>query len=544
MLTGQSAFRRHTDAETLAAILRDAPPEPSQLVRNLSPNVDQVVRRCLEKDPGRRFQSAGDLSFALRSLLSSADPAVGAGVPPPAAGDVRPSIAVLSFANLSGDPEQEYFCDGIAEEIITALAHVERLRVVARTSSFAFKGRTVDIREIGRRLDVGAVLEGSVRRAGDRLRITAQLINVVDGCHLWSERFDRRFEDVFAIQDEISLAIVDHLRVRLLSDERASVVRRHTDNFDAHNAYLMGLYEWNKMSPEGFVRSHEHFREAIRLDPRFARAYAQLADAATSPTWWADQEPAVALSTALPLAQQALALDPGLAHAHSVLGHCRSFFEREWVAGERSLRRAVAIAPNDALAQTYLALHLVAEGALDEAAERGRLAWRLDPLSPAVNAWSATVLVYAGHLREGTSALERQAASTPQLWMTRYFLSSALELGARFAEARVEAEKAVALSDDASVAISHLGGLCYRSGDRARGDEMLATLEERARTRYVSPMLRALVYLARGDTDQAVRHVEAAMTAKDPWAGSYRIFTRGAVPKVPRIDALFDRPLD
>ncbi len=300
----------------------------------------------MEKNPQQRFQSARDLAFALLTnapaVVRRTASKVGFG------SDDRPSVAVLPFANLSADPEQEFFCDGMAEEIINALAQVRGLRVVARTSAFAFKGKHEDVREIGSRLDVGAIVEGSVRKADDRLRITAQLIDIRDGSHLWSERFDRRLEDVFAIQDEIALAIVENLKVKLLAGEKASLVRSHTDNLEAHNAYLVGLFEWNKMSPEGFVRCQELFQEAIHLDPEFAPAYAQLADAFTSVTWWADQCPTEALARTIPLVEQALAIDPDLAHAHSVSGQCSTFFERDLVAGERSLRRAVELAPNDA----------------------------------------------------------------------------------------------------------------------------------------------------------------------------------------------------
>ncbi len=543
MLGGRSAFRRGTAAETMAAVLHEPVTELSRLDRSLPAELEPIVAHCLEKPPGHRFQSARDLSFALRTALAGPSGAGPSGDPPPAERETRPSIAVLPFANLSGDADQEYFCDGTAEEIINALAHVEGLRVVARTSSFAFKGRAVDIREVGRSLDVGAVLEGSVRRSGDRLRVMAQLINVSDGCHLWSERFDRRLEDVFAIQDEIALAVTDNLRVKLLSGERASVVRRHTESFDAHNTYLMGMYEWNKMSPEGFARCHARFREAIRLDPGFARAYAQLADALSSTVWWADQEPAVALEAALPLVKQALALDEHLAHAHSVLGQYRTFFERNWTAGERSMRRAVALAPNDALAQTYLGTHLVARGRHEEAVERARLAQRLDPLSPAANTWNGMILAYAGRFDEGLAALEKQVAATPLLWMPHYFLSLVLAVGGRTVQARAEAEKAVELSGGISVTISHLGALSYRLGDRARGDGFVAQLEERAGAGYVSPMLRAVPLIARGDIDEAIPLVERALAANDPWVSSYRLIRIGHQSD-PRIEALVSGSLD
>jgi TolB-like protein/Flp pilus assembly protein TadD len=404
------------------------------------------------------------------------------------AADDRPSVAVLAFANLSADPEQEFFCDGIAEEIINALAQVQGLRVVARTSAFAFKGKNEDVREIGGALDVGAIVEGGVRKAGDRLRITAQLIDVRDGSHMWSERFDRRLEDVFEIQDEIALAVVENLEVRLLGGERAAVIKRHIENLEAHNAYLVGLFEWNKMTPEGFARCQRLFQEAIDLDPEFAPPYAQLADSFTSATWWSDQFPEKALARGRPLVEKALALDPGLAHAHSVLGQYRSFFERDWVAGEHSMRRAVELAPNDALAQTYLALLLMMDGRWEEASMRARTALRLDPLSPANAVWAGVVLLFSGQPDEGLSVIERQEAMTPHLWMPSYWLSVGLGSGGQLAEAKVAAEKAVELSGGSSLTLCNQALIFYRYGNQRAGDALFESLQLRAHEGYISPM--------------------------------------------------------
>ena len=267
-----------------------------------------------------------------------------------------------------------------------------------------------------------------------------------DGSPLWSERFDRRLEDVFAIQDEIALAVVEGLKVRLLAGEKDSLVRRHTENVEAHHAYLGALFEWNRMTPEGFTRCQDLFREAIRLDPEFAPAYARLADSFTSVTWWADQPPVEALAQARPLVEQALALDPSLAHAHSVAGQYTAFFERDRVAAERSFRRAVELAPSDATAQVSLALFLMTSPRADEAAERARLALRLDPLSPTNSVWAGIALAFSGHPDEGLSVIERQVAMTPHLWMPRYFQSVALAARGRLAEARAAAESALELS--------------------------------------------------------------------------------------------------
>ena len=539
MLSGKRAFPGETGADVLSAILTKAPRSLAENVPKVPMALTGIVERCLEKNPQQRFQSARDLAFALRSLPGAAS-SPGAEMPGdrPRAADDRPSVAVLPFANLSSDPEQEFFCDGMAEEIINALAQVRGLRVVARTSVFAFKGKNEDVREIGSMLDVGAIVEGSVRKAGDRLRITAQLIDVRDGSHLWSERFDRRLEDVFEIQDEIALAVVENLEVKLLGGERAAVVKRHTDNLDAHNAYLVGLFEWNKMTPEGFVRCQELFQEAIDLDPEFAPPYAQLADSFTSVTWWADQSPAEALAKALPLVERALALDPDLAHAHSVVGHTTSFFQRDWVAGERSLRRAVDLAPNGALAQTYLALLLMMAGRGSEASERARMALRLDPLSPTNTVWAGVVLLFSGHAGEGLSVIERQVAMTPHLWMPRYWVSVGLASGGRFAEARVAAEKAFELTGGSSLTQCNLAMICYRLGDQQVGDALFDSLQQRAQTGYVSSMFLAWLHLARGEPEDALRWAEEALAVNDPWVSPHRLMCPAIVPADPLVDEL------
>jgi len=536
-LTGTKTFHRGTGAETVTAILTETPPEPAALGVGVPADLSRIVMRCLAKRAEDRFQSAKDLAFALRERQSG-----DAHRPPgPArAGDDRRSIAVLPFTNLSADRDQEYFCDGMAEEIINALAHVAALRVVARTSAFAFKGRPADIREIGARLDVETVLEGSVRKAGDQLRITAQLIDVGDGCHLWSGRFDRRLEDVFAIQEEIALAIVDHLKVKLVADEKATLVRRHTDDLGAHNAYLVGLFEWHKMTPEGFVRCQEQYRKAIRLDPGFAPAYAQLADSYTSATWWTDQPPAEALAIALPLLEKALALDPDLAHAHSVMGNCVSYYMRDWPAGEASLRRAVDLAPSNAFAQSYLATCLLMAGRGAEAAERARLAIRLDPLSPAISSWASVALVYSGHPAEGLAIIGEQVARTPHLWMPNHFLSVGLASQGRLDEARAAAERSIELSGGSSLTVGHLAILAYVQGDRAAGDPLRQQLEERAQAGYVPPMFRVFVELARGEPEAALHHAEAAGPARDPWIGPYRLYCPSIIPTDARVQEVVD----
>jgi serine/threonine-protein kinase len=523
LLSGRRAFHAATAPETLTAILRESPAELTATGIEVIPGLERVVRRCMDKTPERRFQSAGDLAFALRGLADpsaafASDVAPRSGAP----ADRRPSIAVLPFDNLSADPEQEYFCDGMAEEIINSLAHLNGLRVIARTSSFAFKGRQEDIRVIGSALDVEHVLEGSVRKAGNRLRITAQLITVSDGSHLWSERFDRTLEDVFAIQDEIALAIVDNLKVRLLGDDRAAIVKRYTDSLEAHNAYLEGLSHWNKLSPDGYQRSHACWQEALRIDPDFAPAHVGLAVWYFSQSFWGNMSPEVSLPQGLPLVERALAIESALAEAHGAMGCIVSLFKRDPVAGERWLRQGVELGPNVAVHHLNYGLFMLTRGRFDEAVAACRMAQRLDPVSVTVNSWAARCAGIAGRHTEAVADLQKLMGSHPQHWLPPHDLSDILARCGQLDEARAEGERAVGLSDGATIAVTHLACVSHITGDHERGNELFEQLAAQARTSYVAPSFLAWVHMARGEGAEAVRHLEHAARVNDPWLG----FTR------------------
>jgi TolB-like protein/Flp pilus assembly protein TadD len=542
MLSGRRAFAGATQADALSAILKEDPEPLAQSVVNMPPQLDRLIGHCLEKRQEDRFASARDLAFALEQVVS-AQPA-GRGMTPGRTGtaaDGRPAIAVLPFSNLSADPEQEYFCDGMAEEILNALAHVQGLRVMARTSSFAFKGRAEDVREIGARLDVAALLEGSVRKSGDRLRITAQLINVADGSHLWSERYDRRMEDVFAIQEEIALAIVEKLRVHLLGRERDAIGRRHTDDIEAYSAYLRGQFYWNTFTPDGFARSRESFEAAIRIDPSYAPALIGLGMWYVSQAFWADHPSEVAWLKASSLIQRALLCDPEAGLAHTVLGNLQGFFERRWEAAEESLRRGVLYDPCQAPAHFSLATLLVAQRRWDEVTQEARISLRLDPLSAPNTAWSGFWLTLAGHHDEGRAELERIAAMDPNHWLPHFGLGLQAAGRGRFEEALSEAEKAVTFSGGASMAVMLNACVSLTVGDEQRAVELLDELRDRARRGHVAPTRFAWLADAQRDIEAAVGWLERAAAERDPMLCFYRTVPTTLLSGDPRIDAVLAR---
>ena len=376
LLSGKKAFKRDSASETMAAIMRDEPPELSESGRSVPPSLDHIVKHCLEKSREDRFQSAKDIVFALSEASApvtasgsreTAVPRVsrknslvfvaagilvllgigaavllnrrpGAEGPAASAG---PSIAVLPFTNLSDDKNQEYFSDGLSEELRELLTKVRELRVVGRTSSFAFRGKNQDLASIGQRLHVATVLEGSVRRAGDQLRVSTQLVNVADGYQIWAETYDRKMADVFAVQDEIAEAVVGALKVKLLPQKTPAASQHRTSNAEAYNQYLLGRQFSNRQNIDGFRRAAGAYQKAIELDPGYAAAYADLAIAEFEIS---DRETGAAQAEgrqkALAAAGKSIALDQDLAEGYSARGFLRSWITWDWAGAQSDFERA------------------------------------------------------------------------------------------------------------------------------------------------------------------------------------------------------------
>ncbi len=294
---------------------------------------------------------------------------------------VDKSIAVLPFEDMSIEQDQEYFCDGIAEEIINSLTQLDNLKVIARTSTFAFKNKQTDIREIGAILGVSTVMEGSVQKAGDRLRITAQLINVEDGSHLWSEQFDREFNDIFSIQDEISMAIVEKLKVELLGNQGETVGHRQTENPDAYNLYLKGRYFWHRRTQEDLYKSLQNFEQAIEIDPNYALAYAGMGDVYFIMSWWGSYPRDEGYEKAKTYLKKALSINENLPEAHATLGGVLTWYDRDWKGAEKELLYAISLNPNDANAYQYLSELMSTLGKTKDALKYIDKAIRLNPHS-------------------------------------------------------------------------------------------------------------------------------------------------------------------
>jgi serine/threonine protein kinase/Tfp pilus assembly protein PilF len=500
MVTGQLPFKGEHEAAVVYSIVNETPEPLARYKANVPEGLQRIVDKAMDKSPEMRYQHADDLGADLRKLKKELES--GALREQAAPTKAQPSIAVLPFTNLSADKEQEYFCDGMAEEIINALTHVEDLRVVARTSAFAFKGEKIDIREIGKKLNVKTVLEGSVRKAGNRLRISAQLINVADGYHLWSEKYDRNMEDVFAIQDEISLTIVDRLKVKLLVGEKAKLIKRYTGDPEAYNFYLKGRYFYNKRTEEDMKRSIEYFERALEKDPKFALPYAGLAE--TYATfgfyhWWPYEE---ARSKAKEFAVKGLEVDDSVGETHGAYANYVLWYEWQWAEAEKEYKKAIQLSPSDVEARHMYAHLLESSGRFDEAiAEMGK-ALELEPLSINLNHCMAQIHFFAGNYDEAIDLLQKTIEMDPgfplqYFWLGRVYLQKG------------ELQKALEMfergADFPTIGTMVLGGLGLAYAVAGRRDEaqgMLEQINNLSKERYVDPYYIAYIYMGLGNTEK------------------------------------------
>ena len=526
MLTGDRAFHGNSGLETLAAVLRDTPKK----IPDAPEELQEIVFRCLRKDVDQRFQSMTDVKnglehiyFATRSgimMLSS-------GVwKRPAPAKATPSIAVMPFLNLSSDKENEYFSDGLAEEIINALTHINNLRVTARTSAFAFRGTNQDIRTIGETLNVSSVLEGSVRKSGNRVRISVQLINVPDGNNLWSERFDREMTDVFEIQDEISQSIVAKLKVRLASqtgsgsDLAAPVappVKRYTENLEAYNLYLKGRYELYKMTREGLDSSKQLFEEAIRLDPKYALAHDGLAYCWYSEGFLGFVAPKEAMPKAKASVRRAIELDESVAEAHATLGVILALYDWDWLGAERELMRSVELNGSSPVSRdVYAFYYLRPVGRIEEAIAEVQNALSLDPLSILFRVHLG-FLYYLQHQYEHSIAQFRKVLEmNPQYYLAHAMMGPVYTQTCHFEEALACYQKAREADADSKFVDSLEAMTLAVAGQYAKARAMLDGISKKAVQEYISPVSIAYICTALGDKDAAFENLDRAVFDRDP----------------------------
>jgi TolB-like protein/class 3 adenylate cyclase/Tfp pilus assembly protein PilF len=451
------------------------------------------------------------------------------------------SIAVLPFLNLSADKNDEYLSDGMTEELLNMLTKVKGLRVPGRSSSFAFKGKNEDgiFRKVGEQLHVNAVLEGSVRKAGDKLRITAQLINVADGFHLWSETYDRDMKDILAVQSDVAKRVVQALQIQLGVDEARALAKKPTENPEAHRLYLLGRYHFAKFTRAGWTNAIHYYEQALQIDPNFALAYCGLAD---TYGWAGGQIMAgrEAWAKEMELAEKALALDPNLAEAHLAMGTAL-FSMLGPHPSEKELDRAVELNPNLVLAYDQYGWTFSEMGRFDEAIAAEKKALELDPLSTFLNTDLAFFLYWARRYEDAITQIRKTLELDSNNGFAHSVLGWCLIWKGSKADARAEFQKATTL-DDLPWYVGSLGYACAVSGDHAKAEQVLHQLEELARQRYVSPANRASVYLGLGENEKALDWLEKAYEDRDPifwWINGDQLYD--SVRHAPRFEALVQK---
>jgi serine/threonine protein kinase/Tfp pilus assembly protein PilF len=518
MLTGKTPFEAPNEAALIHKIINEKPCEVRSIESGVPIDLSDIVSRAMLKNKDDRYSDISEFLDDVRSF-TKLTPAVSV-----EEAKSTPSIAVLPFVNMSADPEQEYFCDGLSEELINALTQIRDLKVIARTSAFSFRGKEVDVRDIGKKLDVSNVLEGSVRKAGKKLRITAQLVDTESGHHLWSERYDRELEDVFAIQDEITKAIVDKLKPRLLDREKARVRKRQTVNLEAYNIYLEGRYFWNKMNEDALKKAIECFEIAIAKDPNYALAYAGLADAQIGLTYYSTIHPKKLFPKAKKAAMKALAIDNSLAEAHTPLAVIKTNFDWDWEGAEKEYKRAIELNPGYAVAHMWYANYLNSLSRFDEAVKEIELALELDPVSPYINRQAGGIYAYIGKYGRAIEVTRKTLELDPKFHRAHLQLGVIYFLKSMYKEARAEFERELEISRPITPYVeSHIGSAYALMGEQSKTEDILKSLLEQSRKTYVAPSTVAFLYLALGDFDKGFEWLNKAYEEHDIWLGGIRL---------------------
>ena len=498
LLSGQRAFAGASTIAVLSAVLRDDP-KPLQTL----PVLDRIVRRCLQKQPAQRFQTMSEVRGALDHAATTliAEPISG-----------QPSIAVLPFDNMSADKTSEYFSDGLAEEIIHALAQIPGLNVAGRTSSFFFRDKDVEFGEIGRKLNVEHILEGSVRQAGNRVRVTAQLIKVADGFHVWSERYDREMTDIFAIQDEITHAIATALRMRLSGEPVAA--RPFTPDLRAYEAYLKSRDYWSKPSPESLALVKASLEHAIALDPKFALAHSMLGIYYTMLANLGSRASREVIPLARAAELEALRVDPSLPEAHALLGVCDGI-DYEWRAAEQHWRLAMAREPVSRDVRFWYGNHyLLPVGRVAEAVEAMRWGLQLDPLNLLYRHHLAVGLRHAGRLEDAEVELRKVLEIDGNFPMALETLGAICAHQGRLEEALSLTERAYGFTPWASPTVGQLAALLVRSGATGRANVLIEKLQ-RGEVCGASAGL-AVCHAMCGEFDRAAEWAERAIEERHP----------------------------
>jgi TolB-like protein/Flp pilus assembly protein TadD len=426
------------------------------------------------------------------------------------------SIAVLPFDNLSGDPNNAFFAEGVQDEILTRLAKVADLKVISRTSTQRFKSAPSDLRDIAKQLGVAHILEGSVQKSSDQVRVNVQLINALTDAHLWADTYDRKLIDIFSVESEIAKTIADTLQAKLTGSEKTAMSKKPTANPEAYELYLKGRFFWNKRTSQDLPKSVDYYKQAIAKDPNYALAYAGLADAYVLYPDYGVGAPAEFYPMAKEMATKALNLESTLGEPHAALGLAYTNFDRDFAKAIAEFERSIQLNPNYATAHQWFDTPLQATGQVDRAIAESRKAIELDPLSLIVNADLAFIYLNARRFDEALAQSRKTLEIDPNFHVVREYLGEALQFKNQLAEALSEFRAAAAVATDEPFTNALLGQACARAGLRDEAQKILAHLEEQSRTKFVTGWSLAVVRLALGDKDGAAAALQSAYDQHAP----------------------------
>ncbi len=531
MTTGSLPFKGNTTAVLFDGILNKAPLSPARLNPEVPAELERIISKALEKDREARYQSAKDLLVDLRRLKRDTDSgkspapsqvpasprrrvltwvAVASALALAIAAslhffvgrsDAIDSLAVLPFVNVGADPNTEYLSDGITENLINSLSQLPKLRVVPRTLAFSYKGRETDPRKVGRDLNVRAVLMGRVVQRGDSLNIQTELVDVAEVSQLWGQQYNRKLSDLIVIQEQISKAVSEKLRLRPTGEQQKRLAKRSTENTEAYQAYLKGHYYWERRTPQTIKRAVEYFQQAIDKDPGYALAYAGLADCyANAGDWWTS--PRESGPQAKAAATKALEIDNTLAEAHTSLAQTLQH-EWDWAGAEREFQRALELDPNYAVAHHWYSVCLSVTGRTEQAVASMKRAQQLDPLSLIINTRVGLELHFARRYDEAIEQIRKALEMDPSFARGHEYLGMVYEQKAMYREAIAEFQKASELYGGSPSTLGPLGHAYALTGNRGKARQALADLQELSKRRYVSPFETAVIYTGLGDKERA-----------------------------------------